>query len=56
MPELALRVGTRINYTSQGLTAGAGFRAGRLGVDYAYSDWTTEGFDDGHKFSLRIVW
>jgi len=56
LPELALRVGTRINYTSQGLTAGAGFRTGRLGVDYAYSDWTTEGFNDGHKFSLRIVW
>lgn len=56
LPELALRLGTRVNYESQGLTAGAGFRAGRLGVDYAYSDWTTEGFDDGHKFSLRIVW
>ncbi len=56
LPELALRVGTRINYESQGLTAGAGFRTGRLGVDYAFSDWTTEGFDDGHKFSLRVVW
>ncbi len=56
LPEFALRAGTRVNYESQGLTAGAGFRAGRLGVDYAYSDWTTEGFDDGHKFSLRIVW
>lgn len=56
LPELALRVGTRVNYESQGLTAGAGFRTGRLGVDYAFSDWTTEGFDDGHKFSLRLVW
>ncbi|MBE0566448.1 MAG: PorV/PorQ family protein [Krumholzibacteria bacterium] len=56
LPELALRVGTRVNYESQGLTAGAGFRTGRLGVDYAFSDWTTEGFDDGHKFSLRLTW
>ncbi len=55
IPELALRVGTRVNYESQGMTAGAGFRAGRLGVDYAYSDWTND-FADGHKFSLRVIW
>lgn len=56
LPEFSLRFGSRINYESQGLTAGAGFRAGRVGVDYAYSDMTTEGFDDGHKFSLGFVW
>jgi hypothetical protein len=55
LPELAIRVGTRVNYESQGLTAGAGFRVGRLGVDYAYSDWTND-LDDGHKFSLSITW
>ncbi len=55
LPELALRVGTRINYESQGLTAGAGFKVGRLGVDYAYSDWTND-LSDGHKFSLNLVW
>jgi hypothetical protein len=56
LPEFTLRAGSRINYETQGLTAGAGFRTGRLGIDYAYSDWTTEGFDDGHKFSLGFVW
>lgn len=56
LPEFALRLGTRINYRNQGLTAGAGFRTGRLGVDYAYGESTEEGFDDGHKFSLNIVW
>jgi hypothetical protein len=56
IPEFSLRVGTRINYENQGLTAGAGFRAGVLGVDYAYQDSTIEGFDDGHKFSLNLVW
>ncbi|MEN8007158.1 MAG: PorV/PorQ family protein [Candidatus Krumholzibacteriota bacterium] len=56
IPEFSLRAGTRINYTNQGLTAGAGFRAGALGVDYAYEESTVEGFDDGHKFSLNLVW
>jgi len=56
IPEFSLRAGTRINYTNQGLTAGAGFRAGVLGVDYAYEESTVEGFDDGHKFSLNLVW
>jgi hypothetical protein len=27
-----------------------------LGVDYAYEESTVEGFDDGHKFSLNLVW
>ena len=56
IPEFSLRAGTRINYENQGLTAGAGFRAGVLGVDYAYEESTVEGFDDGHKFSLNLVW
>lgn len=56
IPEFALRLGTRINYTNQGLTAGAGFRTGVLGIDYAYSSSTVEGVDDGHKFSLDLVW
>ena len=56
IPEFALRVGTRINYTNQGMTAGAGFKAGVLGVDYAYESSTVEGFDDGHKFSLNVNW
>jgi hypothetical protein len=54
LPELALRLGTRVNYDSQGLTAGAGFRWGRVGISYAYEEMTTQGFDDGHKFSLEI--
>lgn len=56
VPELALRIGTRVNYDNQGLTAGAGFRAGVLGVDYAFESSTIEGFEDGHKFSLNLVW
>lgn len=56
IPEFALRVGTRINYENQGLTAGAGFRAGVLGVDYAYEESKIDGFNDGHKFSLNLVW
>jgi len=56
VPEFALRLGTRINYENQGLTAGAGFRAGVLGVDYAYGESKIDGFEDGHKFSLNLVW
>jgi hypothetical protein len=56
IPEFALRLGTRVNYENQGLTAGAGFRTGVLGVDYAYEESTVEGFNDGHKFSLNLVW
>jgi len=56
LPEFALRLGTRINYDNQGLTAGAGFRNGVLGVDYAYGESTVDGFDPGHKFSLNLNW
>jgi hypothetical protein len=43
-----------VNYDSQGLTAGAGFRYGVVGLSYAYEEMTTQGFDDGHKFSLEL--
>lgn len=56
VPELALRLGTQINYDNQGLTAGAGFKTGILGVDYAYGASKVDGFDDGHKFSINLVW
>lgn len=56
IPELTLRAGTRINYDSQGWTAGIGVRTGVLGVDYAYEENTTDGFDAGHKFSLNLHW
>ena len=56
VPELALRAGTRLNYDSQGLTAGLGFKVGMLALDYAYQDMTEEGFEDGHKISLDFVW
>jgi hypothetical protein len=54
VPELALRGGYRVNYDSQGLTAGAGFTYGVVGLDYAYEDITAEGLDSGHKFSLHV--
>lgn len=54
--EFALRAGTRLNYDNQGLTAGAGFRTGRVGIDYAYEESKVSGFDDGHKFSLVMAW
>ncbi len=56
IPELTLRGGTKMNYDAQGWTAGAGFRSGVLGVDYAYEDIKIEGFDSGHKFSLNLHW
>ncbi|MBM4131548.1 PorV/PorQ family protein [bacterium] len=54
--EFALRAGSRLNYQNQGLTAGAGFRTGRLGIDYAFEESKVSGFDDGHKFSLVVAW
>jgi len=56
IPELALRLGARINYESQGITAGVGFRLRNLRLDYAYEDMTTEGFEDGNKISLGMTW
>lgn len=54
--EFALRAGSRLGYDNQGLTAGAGFRTGRLGIDYAFEESKVSGFDDGHKFSLAVAW
>lgn len=56
IPELALRLGSRFNYESQGFTAGVGFRLRNLRLDYAYEDMTTEGFEDGSKISLGMTW
>ena len=57
LPELILRGGTRVNYDLQGWTAGAGFKPLKnMTVDYAYQNSKEEGFDDGHKFSLSLVW
>lgn len=56
IPEFTLRLGSKINYDTQGLTGGAGFVVGRLGLDYAYEDMKVAGFDSGHKFSLRMTW
>jgi len=56
LDEFALRAGSRLNYDNQGITAGAGFRTGVLGVDYAYGESTQGGIADGHKLSLNLVW
>ncbi len=56
IPEFALRFGSRLNYDTQGITAGAGFVTGNLRVDYAYEDMTAAGFNDGSKFSLGMTW
>lgn len=54
LPELALRVGTRIAYDNQGLTAGLGLRRAGLGVGYAFEESKVSGLDDSHKFSLEL--
>jgi hypothetical protein len=57
LPELILRGGTRVNYDLQGWTAGAGFKPlPNMALDYAYQNSKVDGFDDGHKFSLSMVW
>ncbi|MBU0741017.1 PorV/PorQ family protein [bacterium] len=53
VPALALRFGTKINYTSQGLTAGAGFTRGDITVSYAYQDALND-LGDGHRFALEM--
>jgi len=53
VPALALRAGSRINYTSQGLTAGAGFTRGNITVSYAYEDALND-LGDGHRFALEM--
>jgi len=56
IPELVLRGGSALNYDLKSWTAGAGFRLGRVGIDYAYEDSQIEGFDAGHKFSVNFTW
>lgn len=56
IPELVLRGGSALNYDLKSWTAGAGFRLGVLGLDYAYEDSQIEGFDAGHKFSVNFTW
>jgi hypothetical protein len=53
LPELALRVGSKVNYDSQGLTAGFGLRRGALEVGYAFEDMDND-LDPAHKFSLEL--
>jgi hypothetical protein len=55
VPELALRVGSAINYDSQGLTAGVGFRKGVLGVGYAYQEMSND-LDPAHTFALELYY
>ncbi len=55
-PQFAIRGGTKVNYEIQGWTAGAGFRFGKVNLDYSYEDIKLEGFDSGHKFALNLVW
>jgi hypothetical protein len=52
-PDFALRAGSRVNYESQGLTAGAGFRRGTIEVGYAYEDMQND-LDPSHKFVLEL--
>ena len=55
LPELALRFGSNLNYDSRGLTFGAGFRKGVLGIGYAYEDMKEgDGLNPAHKFSLEL--
>jgi len=54
VPALALRAGSKINYTSQGLTAGAGFTRGDFTVSYAYEDALND-LGDGHRFALELA-
>jgi hypothetical protein len=55
-PQFVLRAGGKVNYLLHGWTAGAGFRLGKLKLDYSYEDIKLEGFDSGHKFALNLVW
>lgn len=54
VPELALRLGYRVNYENQGLTAGLGLRWREVGVGYAFEDMSDDALDPGHRFSLEF--
>jgi hypothetical protein len=53
VPLLSLRLGTKINYDSQGLTAGAGLRKDLLEIGYAFEDMNND-LDPMHKFVLEL--
>ncbi|MBC8425866.1 PorV/PorQ family protein [bacterium] len=54
LPAFALRVGSKVNYASQGLTAGAGFTRGDVTIGYAYEDALND-LGDGHRFALELA-
>ncbi len=54
--EFTLRLGQKINYDLYGFTAGFGVVLNNFSLDYAYQDMIIEGFDIGHKFSVKLVW
>ncbi len=57
LPVIALRLGSKINYDLYGLTAGFGIQMWEgATLDYAYQDMTIDGFDQGHKFAMNLVW
>ena len=54
----ALRVGSRFNYDSDGITAGAGMRIpygeeGLISVDYAYQDFGI--LTEVHRFTMAFA-
>jgi len=55
VPELALRLGYKVNYQNLGLTAGAGFYYRQFGVGYAYEDVSDDALDPGHRFSVEFL-
>lgn len=54
VPELALRLGYRVNYENQGLTAGLGVEFPEFALGYAYEDISESALDPGHRFSLEL--
>ena len=54
VPALALRLGTRVNYESQGYTWGAGFARGPLTLGYAFEQATND-LGDWHRFALELA-
>lgn len=54
VPALALRLGTRVNYESQGYTWGAGFNRGPLTLGYAFEQATND-LGDWHRFALELA-
>jgi len=55
--ELALRAGSNLNYDSRGLTFGAGFHKGIIGVGYAYQEMKdSSSLDPSHIFTLELTY